>query len=85
MTSIAYKHKYPIYLDSHPSYDDPPPLGSIYNLDPEHGFRNSFVTLHEGMRRICDPDGKGTIVLSREVCNLLAETELRERMVVSLI
>jgi len=65
---------YPIYLDSHPSYDDPPPLGSIYNLDPENGFSNSFVTLREGrMRRIRDPEDKGRIVLSREICDILAE------------
>jgi hypothetical protein len=72
--SIANKQPYPIYLDTHPSYDDPPPLGSIYNLEPERGFYNSFVTLSDGrMRRIRDPEDKGRIVLSREICDILAE------------
>jgi len=72
--SVANKQPYPIYLDTHPSYDDPPPLGSIYNLEPDRGFYNSFVTLSEGrMRRIRDPEDKGRIVLSREICDILAE------------
>lgn len=76
--SLEYKSnarmtQYPVYLDSHPCFVDPPPIGSIFNLEPDYGFYNSFVILKDCMRRIRDPDEKNCIVLTRDICDILAE------------